>query len=270
MACLEGGLAYSVRGNSDFLARKEIRDLFAYLRLLHNPQDVAALGRIINTPPRRLAALEKRIRSGDELTLARLTDDFPCGLTANRGVQALADFLEVVRMLTAMAEGPPGLLIEAVLEMTGYRDWLRSQDDGEKRLTNLEAFHGLAERSDAEDLREFLDELSLAGELETGSDPQGLALSTIHAAKGLEWPIVFVAGLEEGLLPHARALDGLEVDGRPLEEELRLCYVAATRAIDRLYLTYSASRGTQGRILPAAPSRFLRSIPAELIERRVA
>ena len=79
-----------------------------------------------------------------------------------------------------------------------------------------------------------------------------------------------MAGLEEGLLPHARALDGLEMDGGPLEEELRLCYVAATRAIDRLYLTYAARRGGQGRVLPAAPSRFLRSIPAELVERRVA
>jgi len=270
MACLQACLPYSVRGNSDFLARKEIRDLFAYLRLLHNPHDVAALGRIINTPARRLAALEKRIRSGDELTLSRLADEFPCGITANRGVQTLSDFLEVVRMLTAMAKGPPGLLIEAVLEMTGYRNWLRSQDDGEKRLANLAAFHDLAERSDAEDLSEFLDELSLAGELDTGSDPQGLALSTIHAAKGLEWPVVFVAGLEEGLLPHTRALDGLEVDGGPLEEELRLCYVAATRAIDRLYLTYAARRGGQGRVMPAAPSRFLRSIPAQFVERRVA
>jgi DNA helicase-2/ATP-dependent DNA helicase PcrA len=270
MACLEAGLPYSVRGNSDFLARKEIRDLFAYLRLLHNAQDVAALGRVINTPPRRLAALEKRIRAGDELTLTRLTEEFPCGLTSQRGVQALGDFLEISRILTAMAEGPPGLLIEAVLEMTGYSNWVRSQDDGEKRLANLAAFHELAERSDAEDLREFLDDLSLAGELDTGSDPQGLALSTIHAAKGLEWPIVFVAGLEDGLLPHARALNGLEVDSGPLEEELRLCYVAATRAIDRLYLTYAARRGGHGRVLPSAPSRFLRSIPADLVERRAA
>jgi len=270
MACLEAGVSYSVRGNSDFLARKEIRDLFAYLRLLHNPNDVAALGRIINTPPRRLAALEKRIRSGDEITLTRLAHEFPCDLTANRSVQSLGDFLDAIKILTAMAEGPPALLIEAVLEMSGYSGWLRSQEDGEKRLANLTAFHDVAERSDAEDLQEFLDELTLAGELDTGSDPQGLALSTIHAAKGLEWPVVFVAGLEEGLLPHARALDGLEINAGPLEEELRLCYVAATRAIDRLYLTYAARRGGQGRVLPAAPSRFLRSIPAELVERRVA
>jgi DNA helicase-2/ATP-dependent DNA helicase PcrA len=146
MACLEAGLPYSVRGNSDFLARKEIRDLFAYLRLLHNPTDLAALGRVINTPPRRLAALEKRIKSGDELTLPRLSEEFPCGLTANRSVQSLRDFLEVIRMLTAMAEGPPGLLIDAVLEMSGYHRWLESQEGGEKRLANLTAFHDVAER----------------------------------------------------------------------------------------------------------------------------
>jgi len=270
LACLEAGLPYSVRGNSDFLARKEIRDLFAYLRLVHNPQDVAALGRVINTPPRRLAALERRIRGGEELILAHLEDEFPCGLKGERASQALVEFLELVRILTAMAEGPPGLLIDAVLEISGYRAWLRAQEDGEKRLANLEAFHALAERSEAQDLPEFLDEVSLATDLDTGSDPAGLALSTIHAAKGLEWPVVFVAGLEEGLLPHARALDGLEGEGSPLEEELRLCYVAATRAVDRLYLTYASRRPGHGQALSATPSRFLRGIPNELVERRVA
>ena len=112
--------------------------------------------------------------------------------------------------------------------------------------------------------------MSLATDLDTGSDPAGLALSTIHAAKGLEWPVVFVAGLEEGLLPHARALDGLEGEGSPLEEELRLCYVAATRAVDRLYLTYAARRPSHGQALSATPSRFLRGIPGELLERRAA
>jgi DNA helicase-2/ATP-dependent DNA helicase PcrA len=270
LACLEAGLPYSVRGNSDFLARKEIRDLFAYLRLVHNRQDVAALGRIVNTPPRRLASLERRIRGGEELTLVRLADDFPCGLKGERAAESLAGFLETIRVLTAMAEGPPGLLIDAVLEMSGYRAWLRAQEDGEKRLANLEAFHALAERSEAQDLPELLDEVSLATDLDTGSDPEGLALSTIHAAKGLEWPVVFVAGLEEGLLPHARALDGLEGEGGALEEELRLCYVAATRAVDRLYLTYASRRPGHGQALAATPSRFLRGIPGGLIERRVA
>src|SRR3990172_5318412 len=105
--------------------------------------------------------------------------------------------------------------------MSGYRDWLRAQEDGEKRLENLAAFHALAERSDVDSLGDFLDEVSLAADFDTGTSVDGLTLSTIHAAKGLEWPVVFVAGLEEGLLHHTRALDGLEVDGGPLAEEPR-------------------------------------------------
>jgi len=270
LACLETGLPYSVRGNSDFLARKEIRDLFAYLRLVHNPQDVAALGRVVNTPPRRLATLERRIRGGEELTLGCLEAEFPCGLKSDGSRKSLREFLETVAVLRSMADAPPGPLIEAVLELTGYQRWLRGQEDGEKRLANLESFRALAERSDAGDLSEFLDEISLATDLETGSDPEGLALSTIHAAKGLEWPVVFVAGLEEGLLPHARALDGLEGEGSALEEELRLCYVAITRAVDRVYLTYARRRPGNGRTLSTMPSRFLRRIPDELLARRAA
>jgi DNA helicase-2/ATP-dependent DNA helicase PcrA len=271
MACVEAGLPYSVRGNSDFLARREIRDLLAYLRLVHNPRDVAALGRIINMPPRRLAAIEKRIRGGEELTLARLEEEYPCDLKGERSQQALRDFLDVMASLQAMAEdAPPDFLIEVTLEMSGYQAWLRSQEDGEKRLENLGSFCALAQRSEAERLPDFLDEISLAADLDTGSSADGLALSTIHAAKGLEWPVVFVAGLEDGLLPHARALDELDSEGSPLDEELRLCYVAVTRAVDRLYLTYTRQRPRNGKVAPAEPSRFLRRIPHELLERRAA
>ena len=164
----------------------------AYLRLIHNPQDVAALGRIVNTPPRRLAAIEKRIRGGEELTLARLEEGFPCDLKGERSQQSLRDFLDVMASLQAMAEdAPPDFLIEVTLEMSGYQAWLQSQDDGEKRLENLDAFRALAKRSGAERLPDFLDEISLAADLDTGSSPEGLVLSTIHAAKGLEWPVGF-------------------------------------------------------------------------------
>src|SRR5207245_6470157 len=106
----------SVRGNSDCLARKEIRDLFAYLRLLHNPRDVAALRRVINTPPRRLVSIERRIRGGEEITLTQLADEFPCDLKDERAIASLGEFLEVVRVLKDLADGPPGLLIDAVVD----------------------------------------------------------------------------------------------------------------------------------------------------------
>ena len=155
--------------------------------------------------------------------------------------------------------------------MTGYQAWLRVA--GGRREAAGQPGRRSAPWPSARtrsDLPEFLDEISLATDLDTGSDPEGLALSTIHAAKGLEWPVVFVAGLEDGLLPHARALDELETEASPLEEELRLCYVAVTRAVDRLYLTYARRRPRNGKTLAAEPSRFLRRIPRELLERRAA
>jgi DNA helicase-2/ATP-dependent DNA helicase PcrA len=214
-------------------------------------------------PPRGLLSLERRIRGGEEITLARLEQIFAGETMIDRLRQSLESFLATVQALAVMTDGPPSRLIEAVLERSGYRAWLRRQDDGEQRVTNLLAFRALAERSESANLGEFLDEVSLAAEVETGSGPEGLCLSTIHAAKGLEWPVVFVAGLEEGLLPHARALNSEE---GAVEEELRLCYVAVTRAVDRLYLSYARRRPGRGRTFWSSPSRFLQHIPPECFE----
>jgi DNA helicase-2/ATP-dependent DNA helicase PcrA len=243
----------------------------AYLRLIHNSADVTALGRIVNTPPRRLASLEKQIREGDELTLAALEAQYPCGLKQERSRVALREFLDLMIELAAAADGATAVeIIEAVLSRTGYRDWLRRQDDADKRLANLEALQSLVRRTEAETLSEFLDEISLATDFETGTDSGGVNLSTIHAAKGLEWPVVFVTGLEDGLLPHARSLEMLEADAAAMDEELRLLYVAVTRAIDRLYLTYAQRRNQHGRPLTSEPSRFLRHLATELVASRAA
>lgn len=261
LACIESGLGYSIRGNNDFLARKEIKDLMAYLRLIHNPSDTAALGRIVNTPPRRLASLEKRIRDGGDLTLEKLNATFPCGLKQERSRSSLREFLDLISGLQTQAlDASPGEVLESVLTQTGYRDWLRQHEDGEKRLANLAALQSMAERSGCETLADYLEELGLATDLDTGSDSGGLSLSTIHAAKGLEWPVVFVSGLEDGLLPHVRSLETAE--GSAMEEELRLLYVAVTRAIDRLYLTFARRRIYQGKALEGEPSRFLKHLPA--------
>ena len=237
----------------------------AYLRLIHNHHDVAALGRVVNTPPRRLASIEKRIREGEEMTLHTLESAVP-SLKQERSRAALQQFIELMTGLVALAEDArPAEVIEAALQRTGYRDWLRLQEDGEKRLANLAALQSVAQSSEAETLADFMDELGLATDLDTGTDSRGITLSTIHAAKGLEWPVVFVTGLEDGLLPHARSLDAPGPDSAALEEELRLLYVAVTRAIERLYLTYARRRAHQGRMLDGVPSRFLQHLPAELI-----
>jgi DNA helicase-2/ATP-dependent DNA helicase PcrA len=268
LACIAAGIGYSVRGNNDFLARKEVRDLMAYLRLIHNASDVSALGRVINTPPRRLAALEKRIREGEELTMHGLASSGP-GLKQERSRAALEQFIEMMSALTALAEEvPPGGVIQAVLERTGYKDWLLAQEDGEKRLANLAAVQSLAHEASVETLADFLDQVGLATDFDTGTDREGIALSTIHAGKGLEWPVVFVTGLEDGLLPHLRSLAEIESNAGAMEEELRLLYVAVTRAIDRLYLTFARRRSQQGRVQEGEPSRFLRHLPPDLVASR--
>lgn len=269
LACLAAGLPYRVRGDSTALGRTEVRGLLAYLRLVHNPHDTAALGRVINTPPRRLAGLERRIRAGEELTLDHLAATFPCGVAGAAARQALRYFLDTLAALRGLQDGPPAALVEAVLDRTGYRAWLARQEDGDGRLAHVEALRVLAERSEVADLAGFLDAVSLATEVERGADTGGLTLSTIHAAKGLEWPVVFVVGVEEGLLPHVRALGrGGEAgngDGEAIEEELRLCYVAVTRARERLYLTAARHRAGAGGTAAVTPSRFLGCLPAALV-----
>jgi hypothetical protein len=166
LACLAAGLPYHVRGDGTALTRAEVRDVLAYLRLVHNPRDTAALGRAINTPPRRLAGLARRLRAGEELTLDRLAETFPCGVAGAAACQPLRSFLDTLATLRGLQDRPPAALIEAVLERTGYREWLARQDDGEARLAHVEALRLLAERSEAPDLAGFLDALSLAGDLE--------------------------------------------------------------------------------------------------------
>jgi DNA helicase-2/ATP-dependent DNA helicase PcrA len=268
LACVAVGLPYRVRGEGTALGRPAVRDVLAYLRLAHNPRDTVALGRIINTPPRRLADLVRRIEAGEPPDFDALTRDVSRGVHGRGSRDELRDFLTTMAELRALADGRPAALVDAAIERTGYGIWLAGRTDGDRRLGHLDALRTLAERSEASDLAGFLDELALAADVEQDAVAESLTLATIHAAKGLEWQVVFVAGVEEGLLPHSRALDQSTVAEGPLEEELRLCYVALTRAAERLYLTAAHQRSGADGLQPARPSRFFRCIPDDLLERR--
>jgi DNA helicase-2/ATP-dependent DNA helicase PcrA len=186
-----------------------------------------------------------------------------------RARTALAGFAELVRGFAAIAaKEPPSALFDAVYERTGLREQLQDgTDDGEERWTNLLELRNHAAEFDElaipEGLERFLEEVALVSDQdELQEAPDRVTLITLHAAKGLEFPIVFIVGLEEGLLPHRRALE----DDRELEEERRLAYVGMTRAKDRLYLVHANHRSTWGVGAASEPSRFLAELPEELLE----
>lgn len=264
LALRQRRLPYRVRGTGDLFARREVRDAVAYLRLAQNPQDAAALARIVNTPPRRLGRLAEIVRVAPvparELTdLARRL-----GAAASAAVAALVALIDEFHARSA--ELPPALLLDLVLERSGYRAWLEGQADGAVRLAHLAELRALAERAEG-GLGAWLADLQLGEDVAAG--PEGaerVVLTTIHGAKGGEWRVVFVVGLEEGLLPHARALLGDPTEGDGVEAERRVAYVAVTRPREGLYLLCCRSRRRGERTEPRRPSRFLRGLPLDLVD----
>ncbi|MGE3795878.1 MAG: ATP-dependent helicase [Dehalococcoidia bacterium] len=265
LALREHRLPYRVRGAGDLFARREVRDAVAYLRLAHSADDGAALARIVNTPPRRLGRLAAALRTssaraGELPSLAR-----PHGPAAIAGAEAL---LTLVDELHARGrELPPAPLLDLILDRSGYRVWLEGLPDGAARLRHLAALRDLAEHAEG-DLGTWLADLQLGEDVAAGPDEaERVVLTTIHGAKGGEWRVVFVVGLEEGLLPHAHALlaDPAARDG--VEAERRVAYVAVTRPREGLYLLYTRSRRRGDQSEPRRPSRFLRGLSLDLIER---
>ncbi len=265
LALRERRLPYRVRGPGDLFARREVRDAVAYLRLAHCPDDAGALARIVNVPPRRLGRLAETLRAAlvpvRELpALAR-----SCGAAAVASAEVL---VALIAELHARSTGwPPAPLLDLALERSGYRAWLAGQPDGAGRLAHLDALRALATHAEG-GLGTWLAELQLGEDVAAGPGAaEGVVLTTIHGAKGGEWRVVFVAGLEEGLLPHARALldDGPEGEG--VEAERRVAYVAVTRPREGLYLLCCRTRRRGARREPRRPSRFLRGLPLERVER---
>ncbi len=268
-------LPYLIVSGVGFYERKEIKDLMAYLNVLVNPQDDHSLKRIINTPSRgigkkTLGSLEAAADAGGVGLLEALDGIEDDESISGRARSSLSAFRDVYRDLADHREDPPDQVLEAVLERTSYLEKEVESEDEEtalRRRENIDELLRVAEtfsRERAEpELAEFVEEISLLTDVDTFDEGSSrVKLMTLHAAKGLEFPVVFMAGMEEGLLPHQNA----EYDPERMEEERRLCYVGFTRARQRLYCTWSRSRWMYGSERHHDPSRFLEE--ADLLEEK--
>jgi DNA helicase-2/ATP-dependent DNA helicase PcrA len=277
------GLPYKVVGGVRFYERREIRDALAYLRVIANPNDTVSLRRILNTPRRGIGDRSERALEAfadrEQLTFAGALEvaDESLGL-ATRSVNAIADFRNLLTSLRAVAAGPdgtPSSILEAVLDRTGYLRELEASHDpqDESRADNLrelvsvtrefeEARAGTDDDVSSGTLDAFLEQVSLIADADTIPEASGgvVTLMTLHTAKGLEFPVVFLTGLEDGVFPHLRALG----DPAEMAEERRLAYVGITRARSRLFLSRAVSRSAWGAPSWNLPSRFLDEIPGEL------
>jgi DNA helicase-2/ATP-dependent DNA helicase PcrA len=269
------GVGYRVVGGPRFYERAEIKDAIAYLQVIHNPADEVSLRRIVNQPRRGIgsASLDRLAAHASQMNWTLLeaiehSSAVPLGTAAASRVREFAALIEDLREVAATAS--PAELLEQVLEQTGYRGMLEAERtfESQGRLENLDELIGVArefaERGEEDaSLATFLQDISLYSDSDALNEPRPeVTLMTIHNAKGLEFPIVFVIGLEEGLFPHQRSLD----EGDEAEER-RLCYVGMTRAQQSLVLTHAHSRTIFGMRGYNLPSRFLSELPADEIER---
>jgi ATP-dependent DNA helicase UvrD/PcrA len=269
------GMPYRVVGGVRFYERREVRDALAYLRVIANPDDVVSLRRILNTPRRgigdRAQACVDALVQHEGITFAAALERADAAPGINpRSLGAIRDFLILLTELRAVAvDGTPSEILEAVLDQTGYlRELDQSKDPQDQgRVENLRELVSVArefEESAAEvSLDAFLEQVSLVSDADTVPDASGgvVTLMTLHTAKGLEFPVVFLTGLEEGVFPHMRTTDADE-----LAEERRLAYVGITRARERLFLSRALARSAWGRPQWNLPSRFLDEVPGELVE----
>ncbi|MBN1887071.1 MAG: UvrD-helicase domain-containing protein, partial [Thermoflexales bacterium] len=275
-AFVRAGMPYRLVGATRFYARKEIKDVLAYLHLVYNPNDTVSLRRIINVPPRGIGAktlieLEDQANTASASVyqvLRSINDTPPSSPFAPRATQALIAFVSLLdHWIARKAELGAAQLLDLVLKESGYARYLNDgSEEGQERWENVMELRGVASGyalgASENPLAEFLSDVSLISDVDTLSDTADApTLMTLHSAKGLEFPVAFITGLEEGVLPHSRSLD----DPEELEEERRLCYVGMTRAKQQLYLSYAFRRSVWGDSSVREASRFLSEIPAELL-----
>ncbi|GEO27540.1 ATP-dependent DNA helicase PcrA [Alicyclobacillus acidoterrestris] len=282
---LQKGIPYRIYGGLKFYDRKEIRDVLAYLRLVLNPDDDVSFARVVNVPKRGLGQttverLEAYARNHNCSLFDAAQKAVDAGVS-KRAASALAGFVQIILTLQQQrAFLPLTDLTEELLSRSGYREALQLEKtlEAQSRLENLDEFLSLTREFDengAQDtqvsaLEQFLTDVALVadsdlnkGKPESQEESEGVTMMTLHSAKGLEFPVVFLVGMEEGIFPHKRALD--EED--EMEEERRLCYVGITRAMQRLFLTTCSSRMIFGERRPFTTSRFLAEMPAQDVEK---
>ena len=268
------GVPYRVIGSLRFYDRKEIKDAMAYLRLSINPSDEVSLKRVINTPKRGIgdqtvAVLERFAREAG-LSISEAVDEVDAIDLAQRARSAVGGFGSIMRVAREMAEAnaSPAEVLQQVLDSSAYIAELEAEKtvEAQGRVENLQELVGVADayvRDNPEGgVRGFLEQVALVSDADEVVDDEGaVTMMTLHIAKGLEFPVVFITGMEEGVFPHMRSM----TDPGQLEEERRLCYVGITRAKERLFLTHAWSRSLWGGTNYNPPSRFLHEIPEHLV-----
>ena len=272
-AFMQQRIPYQLVGGVRFYDRKEIKDIVAYLRLLYQPNDRMSFSRIVNVPARGLGAtsVEKFLlwqAETDMDIVAALANADQTSMLTPRAKNAFMQLGDTLGALQARVMSSANLseIIEQLIEKTGYRDYvLDGTPQAEEREANLGVL--AADAQAFATLPDFLEEVALMSTADQANDAAKVTLMTLHAAKGLEFPVVFMAGMEDGLFPSERAL---EEGPRSLEEERRLCYVGMTRARQELYLTYAQSRQQFGQRSYRTPSRFLEDMGTDIFDQQPA
>lgn len=275
---MHAGVPYTMVGGLKFYDRKEIKDILAYLRLIYNPEDTVSLMRIINVPKRSLGAvtMNKLAEFADMYNMnlfdaVSAPETAPITPKAKHALTAFAEF--IMEMSNLSMQISVHELIEKVMEKSGYVAELEKENkiENQTRLENMQEFLSVAKNFEATSeeptLENFLSTVSLVSDIDNADiEGDSVTLMTMHSAKGLEFPIVFLAGMEEGLFPHARTL----MNEAEIEEERRTCYVGITRAERKLYITNAQRRMIFGRGVSYEPSRFISEIPIQYLEEKEA
>jgi DNA helicase II / ATP-dependent DNA helicase PcrA len=267
-------IPYTVVGGLKFYDRREIKDVLSYLRLIVNPADSVSLNRIINVPRRGIGktTMDRLSSAAKELGVPLweiVRDETSVKTLAGRSANSIIKFAQMIQHWSEFQDQKPGSeIIQGILEDSGYVEALKGQgtDEADERVGNVQELYNaslqFAEENSDETLTSFLANTALASDLDDQEDATSVSLMTLHSAKGLEFPIVFLVGLEQGLFPNFRSLD----DAAALEEERRLCYVGITRAKEKLLISHARERRLYGSREVAMPSLFLSELPRDMLQ----